>query len=118
MAGGTSNTYELIVETKGLTEALVYGSWQNWVVALLTLAMVVFLSNYTKGITKLAATLFGMIFGYIVALCFGMVDFSGLSSSGWFEAPHLVPFGMNFDVAACIALGLLFACLLYTSRCV
>ena len=109
MAGGTSNTYELVVQTKGLTEALVYGSWQNWVVALLTLAMVVLLSNYTKGITKLAATLFGMIFGYIVALCFGMVDFSGLSSSGWFEAPHLVPFGMNFDVAACIALGLLFA---------
>ena len=109
MAGGTSNTYQLVVETKGLTEALVYGSWQNWVVALLTLAMVVFLSNYTKGITKLAATLFGMIFGYIVALCFGMVDFSGLSSSGWFEAPHLIPFGMNFDVAACIALGLLFA---------
>ena len=109
MAGGTSNTYELVVQTKGLTEALVYGSWQNWVVALLTLAMVVFLSNYTKGITKLAATLFGMIFGYIVALCFGMVDFSGLSSSGWFEAPHLVPFGMSFDVAACIALGLLFA---------
>ncbi len=109
MAGGTSNTYELVVQTKGLTEALVYGSWQNWVVALLTLAMVVFLSNYTKGITKLAATLFGMIFGYIVALCFGMVDFSGLSSSGWFEAPHLVPFGMSFDFAACIALGLLFA---------
>ena len=109
MAGGTSNTYQLVVETNGLTEALVYGSWQNWVVALLTLAMVVFLSNYTKGITKLAATLFGIIFGYIVALCFGMVDFSGLSSSSWFEAPHLLPFGMNFDVAACIALGLLFA---------
>ena len=36
MAGGTSNTYELIVETKGLTEALVYGSWQNWVCLLYT----------------------------------------------------------------------------------
>ena len=72
--------------------------------------MVVFLSNYTKGITKLAATLFGMIFGYIRSpLCFGMVDFSGLSSSGWFRGPRTwSPFGMNFDVAACIALGLLF----------
>ena len=30
MAGGTGNTYELVVAQKGLTEALVYGSWQNW----------------------------------------------------------------------------------------
>ena len=109
MAGGTSNTYQLVVETKGLTEALVYGSWQNWVVALLTLAMVVFLSNYTKGITKLAATLFGMIFGYIVALCFGMVDFSGVASSGWAAAPEVLPFGMTFDLASCVSIGLLFA---------
>ena len=36
MAGGTANTYELVVETKGQTEALVYGSWQNWLVAVLT----------------------------------------------------------------------------------
>ena len=35
MAGGTANTYELVVETKGLTPALVYGSWQNWLVAVM-----------------------------------------------------------------------------------
>ena len=73
MAGGTSNTYELVVQTKGLTEALVYGSWQNWVVALLTLAMVVFLSNYTKGITKwtiVSEVILGLIFAVIVTLFF------------------------------------------------
>ena len=29
MAGGTGNTYVSVVEERGLSEALVYGSWQN-----------------------------------------------------------------------------------------
>ena len=40
MAGGTGNTYASVVEERGLTEALVYGSWQNWAIAAFTLAVV------------------------------------------------------------------------------
>lgn len=32
MAGGAGNTYEVVVLRKGLTSALVHGSWQNWAV--------------------------------------------------------------------------------------
>ena len=39
MAGGTSNTAELI-QQKGLTTALIYGSWQNWTIAIVTLVAV------------------------------------------------------------------------------
>ena len=109
MAGGTSNTYELVVEQKGLTEALVYGSWQNWAVAAITLTAVLVLNHKAKGICKLASILIGMVFGYLVALCFGMVDFSGISGAAWFSLPQVLHFGITFDPASCIAIGLLFA---------
>ena len=109
MAGGTSNTYALVVEQKGLTEALVYGSWQNWAVAAITLAAVLVLNHKARGICKLASILLGMLFGYVVALCFGMVDFSGISGAAWFSLPQLLHFGITFDPASCIAIGLLFA---------
>ena len=109
MAGGTSNTYDLIVGTKGLTEALVYGSWQNWAVAILTLVAVMVLNNCGKGVAKLASILIGMGFGYVVAMCFGMVDFSEVGGAAWFSLPQFNHFGVTFDPAACIAIGLLFA---------
>ena len=36
-----------------LTEALVYGSWQNWLIAALTLTVVLVLNHKAKGICKL-----------------------------------------------------------------
>lgn len=109
MAGGTANTYELVVETQGLTPALVYGSWQNWLVAAITMAAVMVLNNKGRGVFKLASILIGMAFGYIVALCFGMVNFSDVGSSSWAALPKLMPFGLTFDAASCIAIGILFA---------
>ena len=44
MAGGAGNTYQSVVEERGLTEALVYGSWQNWAIAAFTLAVVMLLA--------------------------------------------------------------------------
>ena len=108
MAGGTGNT-AAAVAAKGLPEALVYGSWQNWLVAVLTLAVVMLLNNYGKGICKLASILLGMLFGYVVAMCFGMVSFADVGDAAWFSLPRFLHFGATFDAASCIAIGLLFA---------
>ena len=109
MAGGTGNTYEVVVLRKGLTSALVYGSWQNWAVAAFTLIVVMVMSNKGKGICKLAAILLGMIAGYIVAAVFGMVDLSEVRDAAWFSLPQFMHFGIKFEFSACIALALLFA---------
>ena len=108
MAGGTANTYESVM-AKGLPEAMVYGSWQNWLIAILTLAAVMLLNNHGRGVCKLAAILLGMVFGYIVALCFGMVSFADVGDAAWFSLPRFLHFGVSFDVPSCVALGLLFA---------
>ena len=109
MAGGAGNTYEVVVLRKGLTSALVLGSWQNWAVAAFTLIVVMVMSNKGKGICKLAAILLGMIAGYIVAAVFGMVDLSEVRDAAWFSLPQFMHFGIKFEFSACIALALLFA---------
>lgn len=95
MAGGTSNP--------------AYGSWQNWLVAIITLAVVTALNHYGKGIWKLASILVGIIVGYIVALPFGMVDFSAIAQASAFQLPVPLHFGVKFEISSCVAIGLLFA---------
>lgn len=86
-----------------------YGSWKNWAVAFFTLAVVVGLNHFAKGTLKLASILIGIIAGYILAACLGMVDLSGISSAGYFQLPKPLHFGLRFEPSACIALGVLFA---------
>lgn len=109
MAGGTGNTYESGVVQRGLPEALVYGSWQNWAIAAFTLAVVLVLTNRGRGIFKLASILLGILAGYAVAFGAGMVDLSGIAGAGWLSLPEFLPFGVTFEPSACVALGLLFA---------
>ena len=86
-----------------------YGSIQNWTIALITLIIVIGLNNFGKGLVKLASILIAMIIGYIIALCTGMINFSSVASAGIFSLPQPLHFGITFDPAACIAIGLLFA---------
>lgn len=95
MAGGASNEN--------------YGSWQNWLVAIITLIVVTFLNHYGKGIWKLASILIGIIVGYIVALFFGMIDFSSVASASFFQLPKPMHFGITFEPSSCVAIGILFA---------
>ena len=86
-----------------------YGSWQNWLTAFFTLAVVIGLNHFSKGFLKLSSILIGIIAGYIFAACFGLVDLSGIQSSGVFQLPQPLHFSLNFEPSACIAIGVLFA---------
>ncbi len=95
MAGGTSSPN--------------YGSWQNWLVAIFTLAVVTILNHFGKGILKLASILIGIIAGYLFSIPFGMVDLSSISSAGMFQLPSVMHFGVKFEISSCVAIGILFA---------
>lgn len=85
-----------------------YGAWQNWLVAFLTLAVVVALNHFAKGILKLASILTGMIVGYIISGFFGMIDFSAVQGAGIFQIPRPMYFGMKFETSAVMTLVILF----------
>lgn len=95
MAGGTSSPN--------------YGSWQNWLVAIFTLAVVTVLNHFGKGILKLASILIGIIAGYLFSLPFGMVDLSSVGTAGMFQLPSVMHFGVKFEISSCVAIGILFA---------
>lgn len=95
MAGGTSSP--------------TYGSWENWFVAFVTLAIVTILNHFGKGIFKLASILIGIIVGYGISLIFGMVDFSSIGAAAVFQVPQPFHFGIVFEPSSCVAIGILFA---------
>ena len=86
-----------------------YGSWQNWLVAFFTLAVVTVLNHFGKGIWKLSSILIGMLAGYVVSIPFGMVDLSSVGKASVFQVPQPLHFGVHFEISACVAIGLLFA---------
>lgn len=86
-----------------------YGSWQNWLIAFFTLAVVTGLNHFGKGIWKLASILIGIIAGYIVSIPFGMVNFDKVGEAGIFQIPKFMHFGVEFEISSCVAIGLLFA---------
>lgn len=85
-----------------------YGSWQNWLIAFFTLAVVTGLNHFGKGIWKLASILIGIIVGYIVSIPFGMVNFAKVGEAGIFQIPKFMHFGVEFEISSCVAIGLLF----------
>jgi NCS2 family nucleobase:cation symporter-2 len=95
MAGGTSNPN--------------YGSWQNWLVAFITLAVVTGLNHFGKGIWKLASILIGIVVGYIVSIPFGMVSLESVGNASIIQFPKFMHFGIKFEISACVAIGILFA---------
>lgn len=86
-----------------------YGSWQNWLVAIFTLAVVTGLNHFSKGLLKLASILIGVIAGYIAAALFGMINFASVAEAGLFQLPQPLHFGITFEPSSCVAIGLLFA---------
>ena len=94
MAGGTSSTD--------------YGSWKNWLIAFFTLGMVTTLNHFGKGLWKLSSILLGIGAGYALAACFGMVHFESVAQASMFQLPQLLYFGVEFEISACVAIGILF----------
>lgn len=86
-----------------------YGSIKNWVIALITLAVVTVLNYFGKGFFKLASILIGICVGYIIALCTGMINFDAVQSASWFQVPQPLHFGVNFEASTIIAMSILFA---------
>ncbi len=86
-----------------------YGSWENWLVAFLTLTVVTVLNHFGRGIWKLASILIGIVAGYLISIPFGMVDFSSVGEAGLVQFPRILHFGIHFEISACVAIGILFA---------
>jgi NCS2 family nucleobase:cation symporter-2 len=85
-----------------------YGSIKNWIVALITLAVVTIFNHFGKGILKLSSILLGIVVGYTLAAFLGMVNFDSVMHAGVIQVPMPLHFGVEFEWSSIITLGILF----------
>lgn len=71
--------------------------WKNWVVAIVTIAMIVIVMFFFRGFLKLIPILFGIIAGYLTAMALGMVDTTSVAQASWFAFPKFEPFFTGLD---------------------
>lgn len=80
-----------------------YGVWQNWVIGSVTLLCCICFQIFTKGYLKVISVLFGLVVGYILSICLGVVDFSALQNTKVVAAPAFLPFKPEFNVGAILS---------------
>ena len=73
-----------------------FGSMNNWIVGSFTLLVCLGFQIFSKGFLRSLSVLIGLIAGYILAVCMGMVDFSGLQNVGVVSLPNFMPFKLYF----------------------
>lgn len=84
------------------------GAPHNWIIGAVVILAIVFFSGFGKGLASAAAILIGMVIGYILSVCFGIVDFTAVQEASWFSVPRPLAFGMEFRWEFIIVFTLLF----------
>lgn len=85
---GISLASTAITYASGFDAATGATSSVSWIAALVTLFATVFFSVYFKRVWGQLSILFGILFGYIVAIPLGLVDFSKVLTDTLIQAPH------------------------------
>lgn len=67
-------------------------TWKNWVVAVFTILVIVLVMFFVRGFFKLIPILIGIVAGYLLSICLGMVDFTAVQQARWFDLPKVTFF--------------------------
>ena len=72
------------------------GDVRCMIVAIVTFLVAALISNYAKGFLKIVPFLVAIIVGYVLSICFGLVDFTSVAEAAWFSVPQ---FAFPFKVS-------------------
>ena len=70
-----------------LSGSAIQSASSNWWVAILAIAIIIVSNIWGKGMIKIIPILLGVVGSYIVAACFGLVDFSPVKDAAWVGFP-------------------------------
>ena len=80
-----------------------FGSLNNWSVGSVTLLACLLCQVFAKGFLRSLSVLVGLLVGYVLACCLGMVDFSGIAGQSIIALPRLLPFTPEFNIGAILS---------------
>ncbi|MDR5824475.1 nucleobase:cation symporter-2 family protein [Caballeronia sp. LZ043] len=93
-----------------------FGEPRNLLIAVIVLLAILLINKYLKGFIANISVLLGMAIGFVLALPFGFVDFSGIGQAAWFAPVRPFAFGMpSFDLAAIASLCLVMVVIMVES---
>jgi len=73
-----------------LSSTAVEMSSHNWILASITLITAIIISIFGRRTIKLLPIIGSIIFTYIIAMIFGMVDYSSIISASWISLPNFI----------------------------
>lgn len=85
-----------------------FGSFEHVGLVALVLLLIIFFNRSSNRYLRMSSIVIGLVIGYAVAWCMGLVDFSSVQSYGGFNIPVPFKYGLSFDWSAFIALGLVY----------
>jgi NCS2 family nucleobase:cation symporter-2 len=85
-----------------------FGSANNWIVGSVTLLACLICQVCTKGFIHSLSVLFGLVVGYILALCMGMVDLTGITDQPIVSFPKFLPFTPEFNIGAILSIAAIY----------
>ena len=91
-----------------LSKSAIDSCSSNWIIALVAILAVIICNIFGKGMIKIIPILIGVVASYLVGICMGKVDFSGVKDAAWVGLPIdmdmtvFAMFGDNFDASLLI----------------
>lgn len=85
-----------------------FGSATNLIIGSVTLLSCILFNVFAKSYWKQLSVLFGLVVGYILSICLGVVDLSGLLSGGFLSLPRILPFMPEFHIGAILSVVVIF----------
>ncbi|POR04153.1 uracil/xanthine transporter [Alkalispirochaeta sphaeroplastigenens] len=76
---------------------------QDWLLALITLAVIIGVASYSRGFFKIIPVIVGLAVGYIVAALLGRVDYTAITQASWIGVPNFELPSFNIGAIAIVA---------------
>ncbi len=81
-----------------------FGQLHHWIVGTVTLLTCMLTHVYAHGFLRSLSILVGLVVGYIVSLCMGLIDYSALQQANVMALPQLLPFTPEFHIGTILAI--------------
>lgn len=81
-----------------------FGQQHHWIVGTVTLLTCMLTHVYAHGFLRSLSILVGLVVGYIVSLCMGLIDYSALQQANVMALPQLLPFTPEFHIGTILAI--------------
>ncbi len=92
----------------GGSTALDFGAPKHLILGTVTLICCLGFNIFAKSYWKQLSVLFGLVVGYLLAICMEMVDFTAINDASIIMFPRILPFKPEFDWGSIVSVAVIF----------